>query len=104
MWEHHILAPGAGTIWTTIDSLNRERLLLWQIHLLGIEALQVGHIATQLGELYQCINLIGKQDGLLLINTLFVGAYLDKQVAARDTTTGIAHLSTIVAILARIRA
>ena len=101
MWEHDVLAPGAGTVWATVDRLDRERLLLGQIHLLGIEALQVGHIATQLGELNQCVNLIGEQNGLLLVNMLLVGAYLDKQVASRNTTTCIAHLGTIVATLAR---
>lgn len=48
--EHHILAPRASAVRTPVDSLYRKALLLWQIHLLGVETLKVGHIATQLGE------------------------------------------------------
>ena len=79
--------------------LDRKTLLLREIHLLRIKTLQVGHIATQLGQLHEGIDLIREQNGLLFVDALLVGCNLDKEVGARDMTTCIAHLTTIIVVL-----
>ena len=98
--EHDVLAPGTCTVRTAVDGLYRETLLLGQIDLLRIEALQVGHVASQLGERYKGVDLIGKQDGLLFVDALLVGADLDKEVGAGDVAACIAHLAAIIVVLA----
>ena len=71
-----------------------EGFLLWQRNLLGVESLQVWHLAFQLCEVHLCIYLIGKEDRLLLVNSL-----LDEEVAARDGRSGRAHMRLVVAVL-----
>ena len=80
--EHDVLTPGTRAIRAPIDVLNRKTLLLREVDLLGIEALQIRHIASQLRERHQCIDLVGEQDGLLFMHTLLVGADLDEKVRA----------------------
>ena len=101
--EHHVLTPGTGAIGTPVEGLDGKALLLWQIHLLRIETLQVGHIATQLSERYEGIYLIGEQDRLLFVDSLLVGTHLDKEVGAGYLTACIAHLITVFIVLALAR-
>ena len=51
--EHHILAPRHGTIRTAIERLDLEALLLREIDLLRMEALQIGHLTLQLRQRHQ---------------------------------------------------
>ena len=78
--EHDVLAPGTCAVRTSVDGLYREALLLREIHLLRVEALQVGHVATELGQRYEGVDLIGEQDRLLFVNALLVGTDLDEEV------------------------
>ena len=76
-----------------------EGFLLWQRNLLGVESLQVWHLAFQLCEVHLCIYLIGKEDRFLLVNSLLAGRDLDEEVAARDGRSGRAHMRLVVAVL-----
>ena len=89
--EHDILAPRHRTVRTAVDGLNLEALLLGQLYLLRVEALKVGHLALQLRQVDERIDLIGQEYGLLLVNAAFVGADLDEKVAARDVAAGGTH-------------
>ena len=80
--EHHILAPCHRTIGTAVNILNGKLLLLGQRNLLRVEALKVRHLTLERGQVHQRIDLIGQQNGLLLVNTALVGTDLDKEVAA----------------------
>ena len=99
LWEHYILAPSTGAVWASVNRFERERLLLWKVNLLSVEALKVGHIATKLRELHKGVNLICKENGLLFVNALLVGTYLDEQVAARDTATHLANLLALIVVI-----
>ena len=78
--KHDVLAPGTGAIGPSVDRLKLETLLLGQWHLLGVEALQVGHITTQLCQRHERIYLISQQDRLLFVDTPFVGTDLDEKI------------------------
>ena len=94
--EHHILAPRGGPIRTAVEGLNRETLLCGQAHLLGVEALQVGHITTQAGQSHKGIDLIGKEDGLLFIDAFLVGTDLDEKVGTGYLTARITDFTLLV--------
>ena len=70
---HHVLAPGDALVWSAIHGFCVEGFLLWQRHFLGVESLQVRHLAFQLCEFHLCIYLIGKQDRFLLVHPLLAG-------------------------------
>ena len=96
LWEHHILTPRGGPIRTSVEGLNRETLLCRQTYLLGVEALQVGHITTQTGQPHKGIDLIGKEDRLLFIDTLLVGTDLDEKVGTGYLTARISDFPLLV--------
>ena len=98
--KHHILTPCGSLIRTPIEGLYGETLLLRQIHFLGIETLQVGHITTQACQSYQRIYLICQQDRFLLVHTFLIGTHLDKEIRTGDLATCIPDLTVIIGTLA----
>ena len=91
--EHDVLLPGDGAVGTAVEVLNLEALLLRQGHLTRIEALQIGHLAIELGEVDERIDLVGEQDWLLFAHALLRRADLDEQVAAGNGTAGVSDLA-----------
>ena len=63
---------------------------------MGIETLQVGHITTQTGQSHKGVDLIGKEDGLLFIDALLVGADLDEKVGTGYLTARISDFPLLV--------
>ena len=76
-----------------------EALLLRQTYLLRMETGQVRHLSLKGCQVNKRINLIGQQDRLLLVNTLFVGTYTDKEVVTRNGTTGLTHLMAVIVLM-----
>ena len=92
---HDVLTPGDTTVRTAVDDLGVKHFLLWLWYLLRVEALQIGHLAVELGKVDLCIDLIGKEHRLLLVHTLLVGSDLDEEVVARDGRTRLTHARLI---------
>ena len=90
------MAPCDSAVGASVVGLNLKALLLWQRHFLGVESLEVGHLAVEACEVNQSIYLICEQNRLLFVNTLLVGAHLDKEVGAAYLASRLTHLWFIV--------
>ena len=75
-----------------------EALLLRQRHFLRVETGKIRHLSFQLSQVHEGVDLVGKQDRLLLMHPSLVGRYLDKQVVGRDSAASRRHarLTTLV--------
>ena len=65
-----------------------EGLLLRELHFLRVEALCVGHLSVELGQVEQCVDLIGEQYRLLLMHVFLVCRYPYEEVVGKPSGAG----------------
>ena len=98
LWIHDVLTPGHAFVWSAVDHLCMELLLLRKRNFLSMKTFQIRHLTLQLGKFNQSINLISQQDRFLFCDMFLVGRNLDEEVATRNAGTSLSHMRLIIII------